>query len=65
MKLSKDEMDGMRRDGKDPKRRAHFRKGRPLHPLTFEDFIAALDELQTLAPAPERPRFVRYSNVRL
>jgi len=66
MSLSDQDQQDMVKDGLSLERREAFRVGRQCHqPKTFEDYIAMLDDLQQLAPAPPRPAFVAYQIVKL
>jgi len=66
MSLSDEEKRDMLEDGLSRDRREAFRVGRLAQPpRTFDDYIAALDDLQLLAPAPPRPPFIIYRDVQL
>jgi hypothetical protein len=66
MNLPDDESKELLQDGRDAKRRDRFRLGAHPHgPLTFEAYIAALDDIKTIGPASEPRHFVAYTNVKL
>ena len=66
MRLSDEEKKELLEDGKDLKRRENFRIGsHPQGPLTFEAYIAALDDLSALRVSPLPRRSVPYPNPKL
>ena len=66
MSLSDQDKRDMLEDGLSLKRREAFRAGSRVHPpKTFDDYIAMLDDLQQLTPAPPRPPFVVYRIIKL
>jgi len=64
MKLPDDERAEYVHDGKDESRRAIFRAITPV-PLTFEKYLAALEELLLVYPAPPPSAPVIYEHPRL
>ncbi len=64
MKLSKQEMKEMLEDAKNMKRRKAFRAMASKPPSTFEAYLKALDDLQTLRPVPFR-RPIKYQTFKL
>jgi hypothetical protein len=65
MKLSKQEKKEMIEDGKSRLRRDRFRAMGQPHASSFEEYLAALDDIQTLRPAPKPAVPAKYTNIRL
>jgi hypothetical protein len=66
MNLTDQEKRDMLEDGLSVSRRDAFRSMVPApRPATFEEYIAILDDMASLAPHPARPPFVTYLNVKL
>jgi hypothetical protein len=65
MKLSKREKMEVKEDGKSPQRRRLFRVFRSQSFASFEEYIAALDDLSSIGKPRQMRAFVHYTDVRL
>ena len=65
MKLSDQEKKELLEDGASHARRGDFRAARPPDMVSLEEYLAALDDLQILRPAPTPATPPKYANTRL
>ncbi len=65
MKLSEQEKKELLEDGASAARRDHFRAAPRPDAGSLEEYLAALDDLQTLRPAPTPAPPAKFTNIRL
>jgi hypothetical protein len=65
MKLSEQEKKEMLEDGLSLARRDHFRAAGESKAGSLEEYLAALDDLQSVRPPPKPGFPIEYTNIRL